>query len=75
MIQIISATYLRLRCGGKGKHAQRKGKSTSGWVKKQKVREATTIEARRKGKQAKKFYDTKKDKLLVLTFSAFDFFS
>ncbi|KAK1736967.1 hypothetical protein QTG54_012412 [Skeletonema marinoi] len=41
--------------GGKGKHAQRKGKSTSGWVKKQKVREAT-IEARRKGKQAKKFY-------------------
>jgi len=41
--------------GGKDKHAQRKGKSTSGWVKKQKVRGAT-IEARRKEKQAKKFY-------------------
>lgn len=41
--------------GGKGKHAQRKGKSTSGWVQKQKLRKAT-IEARRKGKQAKKFY-------------------
>ncbi|KAL7491890.1 hypothetical protein ACHAWT_005097 [Skeletonema menzelii] len=41
--------------GGRGKHAQRKGKSTSGWVKKQKLREAT-MEARRKGKQAKKFF-------------------
>lgn len=41
--------------GGKGKHAQRKGKSTSGWVKKQKSREVA-IDARRKGKQAKKFY-------------------
>lgn len=41
--------------GGKDKHAQRKGKSTSGWVKKQKLRDAT-LEARRKEKQAKKFY-------------------
>ena len=41
--------------GGKGKHAQRKGKSTSGWAKKQKLREATIV-ARRKEKKAKKFY-------------------
>ena len=41
--------------GGKGKHAQRKGKSTSGWEKKQKEREAA-IAMRRKDKQAKKFY-------------------
>lgn len=38
--------------GGKGKHARRKGKSTSNWKQKE-----ATIQARKKENKAKKFYN------------------
>ena len=42
--------------GGKGKHARRKGKSTSNWKQKEQLKGAA-IEARKKQKKAKKFYN------------------
>ncbi|KAL9183497.1 hypothetical protein ACHAXT_004353 [Thalassiosira profunda] len=49
------ALYTDGSSGGAGKHARRKGKSTSDWAKKQKVKEQEK-ESRRKDKQAKKFF-------------------
>jgi len=45
--------------GGPGKHARRKGKSTSNYVKKQKEKDAKH-ESRKKEKEAKKFFKKKK---------------
>ena len=50
--------------GGPGKHARRKGKSTSNYVKKQKEKDAKH-ESRKKEKEAKKFF--KKKKLMKAT--------
>jgi len=50
--------------GGPGKHARRKGKSTSNYVKKQKEKDAK-YESRKKDKEAKKFF--KKKKLMKAT--------
>ena len=51
--------------GGPGKHARRKGKSTSNYVKKQKEKDAKH-ESRKKEKEAKKFFKKKK-KLMKAT--------
>ena len=49
------ALYTDGSSGGAGKHARRKGKSTSDYVKKQRVKESQR-ERRRNDKKAKKFY-------------------
>mmetsp|Transcript_26991 Transcript_26991/g.46024 ORF Transcript_26991/g.46024 Transcript_26991/m.46024 type:complete len:916 (+) Transcript_26991:80-2827(+) len=49
------ALYTDGSTGGAGKHARRKGKSTSDWVKKKKAKEAERV-GRKKDKKAKKFF-------------------
>ena len=53
------ALYTDGTTGGQGKHAQRKGKSTSNWSKKQRERE-NTIAARKRRKAEKRLLKGKK---------------